>query len=114
MSVRKIYSESPEDNQWQLILRYAYPRNIKEYLRHNDILESGDNLIKNISGSLLQAKEYYDASKASSLHVAPLLLYYGTSSLLSGTANLIKRKIHHIDGHGYNRARYKKLISTRI
>ena len=100
MSVRKIYSESPGEDQWQLILRYAYPHNIFEYLKNNGISDPDDNLVENISGSILQAKEYYDASKMSSLHVAPLLLYYGTSNLLFGIANLIKGKVHHIDDHG--------------
>lgn len=63
MNTRKIFSESPEDDLWQLIAHYSYPNNISKYLISNGTSNQDTKLIENISGSISQAKEYYYASK---------------------------------------------------
>jgi hypothetical protein len=100
MKTRKIYTESPEEEQWKLLLKYTYASNIKKYLENIEVLNPEDNLIEGISGSILQAKEYFEASKLSSLQISPLLLYYGVTNLLSGVANLTSGSVNIIKGHG--------------
>jgi hypothetical protein len=49
---------------------------------------------------MLQAKEYFEASEVASLQIAPVLLYYGATNLLSGLASLKLGKDLGISGHG--------------
>lgn len=98
--VKKIFTESPEDEQWKMLLNYTYPNNVKRYFEKKQIINPPDDLVEGICGSISQAKEYFDASKISSLQIAPLLLYYGATNLFYGIANLITGKINKITEHG--------------
>ena len=60
--VRKIFTENPEDDLWQELLRYSYKANVKRYLDEHS-LAYNDDVINCIIGSVLQAHEYYSASK---------------------------------------------------
>lgn len=97
---RKIFTESPEDEQWKLLLNYTFPHNVKKYFDKKRINNYSDELIEGICGSISQAKEYFDACKVSSLQIVPLLLYYGTTNLFYGITNLITGKINNITNHG--------------
>lgn len=100
MKTKRIFTESPEEEQWKLLLKYTYLNNIKKYLAKINVPNPEDNLIEGISGSILQAKEYFEASKLSSLQISPLLLYYGVTNLLHGIANLTSGPINTIKDHG--------------
>lgn len=54
MSEMKIYSESPDKEQWKMLLHFTYHRNIERYLDSKGITASKP-LIEAISGSILQA-----------------------------------------------------------
>lgn len=107
---RKIFTEAPEEEMWRSLLRFSYKANIKRYFDAHGIRYSEnkdetnytniDILSNSISGALLQADEYYKASKAASLQVSPLLLYYGTTNLLYSMYALEKGKIPDIKNHG--------------
>lgn len=97
---KKIFSENPEEDLWKMLLHYSYPSNILGYFKKNSIDSYDDDLIESISGSLLQAREYYFAARGSSLQISPLLLYYGTINLLSGIGSLISGKHLGIKNHG--------------
>lgn len=96
-----IFTENPEEDLWKTILQYTYKSHIANYFSTNNLEpENQEELCEIISGSLLQANEYYQLSKTASLHVAPLLLYYGTINLALGTLTLIKGQKFNIENHG--------------
>ena len=105
---KKIFTEEPEHELWRNLLQYSYRSNIERYFEEhgnhviNDI-QSDDNfdvLANEISGALIQADEYYKASKLVSLHVEPLMLYYGTTNLLYAMSILTNGKRVNINNHG--------------
>ena len=93
------FSENPENDLWREILQYTYEANIIRYSKKHG-KEINADTIACITGSLLQAFEYYKSAKEANLQIAPLLLYYGSTNLLYGMANLIKGEINHIENHG--------------
>ncbi len=104
-----IFTEEPEKELWRRLLQYSYKANIKRYYEENHINylyaatdENGclDTLSNSIAGALLQANEYYKASRSVSLQVEPLLLYYGTSNLLYALYVLTTGRLPNIDNHG--------------
>lgn len=99
MDKEYIFTENPEDEMWQTLLQFSYEANIRRYLAEH-AFGSSDDLVDNISGSILQAREYYHAAKHTNLQIKPLLLYYGTTNLLYGVCNLMSGKINTIKNHG--------------
>lgn len=114
MDSKKIFTEEPEEELWRSLLQFSYEANIKRYFDEHKIpyLEKPngnaekENLVElkilsnSISGALLQANEYYKASKIVSLQVGPLLLYYGTTNLFFAMSVLMSGKIPSIKNHG--------------
>ncbi len=100
-NIEEIFTENPEDEIWQTILQFSYEANIKKYLNEHEFMVD-DDLVDNISGSISQAYEYYNAAKIANLQISPLLLYYGTTNLLNGICNLVSGKINEIHNHGMN------------
>lgn len=98
----KIFTEEPEQELWRSLLQYSYRTNILRYFdeRHIARTESDDILVNSIAGAILQADEYYKASKNVSLQVEPLLLYYGTTNLLFAMSILLTGSIPEIKKHG--------------
>lgn len=94
-----IFSENPEDDLWEELLKFAYEENIKRYFKKKGF-EEDNNVINTISGSFFQAYEYYKSSKSASLQISPLLLYYGTVNLFNGMADLMAGKVVEIKTHG--------------
>lgn len=105
---KKIFTEEPELELWRNLLRYSYKSNIKRYFEEHSIPVRIDNQSENnfdvlanaIAGAMLQADEYYKASKTVSLHVEPLMLYYGTSNLLYAITILTSGKKAAVENHG--------------
>src|ERR1700733_8118294 len=97
---RKVASENPETDQWRMLSHYSYARNIQSFFAQNNISNPSDELIEAISGSILQAQAYFKAEKNSPLDIAPLLLYYGTTSLLYAACLLKTGTIPRIKRHG--------------
>lgn len=100
MKLKRIYSEQPEVEIWENLLKYTYPENIKKYFSKNHNSQPSDDLINIISGSLSQAYEYFSLSRKSSLQVSPLLIYYGSTNLIHGTLCLVYGKLLKIRNHG--------------
>ncbi len=94
-----IFTEVPEEEMWQTLLQYSYEANIRKYLLDHSF-EANEDLVDNISGSILQAHEYYSAAKHCNLQIKPLLLYYGTTNLLYGISNMLTGQINTIHNHG--------------
>jgi len=99
MKIQKIFTEQPEEEMWRMILHFSYPNNIKEYMNKTK-QKYTDELIECISGSILQAKEYFAASACTTLQIEPLMLYYGTTNLLFGMLYLKTGKMFEIKHHG--------------
>lgn len=98
-----IYTENPEDELWKTLLQYTYKSRILKHFTVNGIaLEEREknDLSEIIASSLLQASEYYNLSRTSSLQIAPLLIYYGTINLALGTFTLMLGKKFDIKNHG--------------
>ena len=93
------FSENPEEDIWLNLKRYSFLNNIHKYYSDSDINPS-DDLVEVISGSILQAYEYFQASKVATIQTAPLLLYYGATNLLFGASCLLSGEILDVKGHG--------------
>ena len=97
--MENIFSENPENDLWRELSQFTYEANIKRYLEKRE-LPIDEDTIKCISGSFLQAYEYYMAAKDANLQISPLLLYYGSTNLLYGMTNLLTGSINRINNHG--------------
>ena len=105
----RIFTEEPEQELWRSLLQFSYKANIQRYFEEHQIstnssdekgTEKLDNLTNCIAGALLQANEYYKASRNVSLQVEPVLLYYGTTNLLYAMSALLNGVIPQISNHG--------------
>ncbi|TQI66711.1 YaaC family protein [Clostridium sp. KNHs216] len=97
--MKTIFAESPETEQWRILQTYTYSSNIERYF-NNKGLSYDNKTIEIISGSILQAQEYFNTSIQASLYTRSLLLYYGVSNLLLGILGLHNGKTEHITDHG--------------
>ena len=102
MDNTKVFTEEPEQELWRSLLQFSYKANILRYFDDNEIekTDNDDTLADSVAGALLQADEYYKASKSVSLQVEPLLLYYGTTNLLYAMSILLTGSIPIIKNHG--------------
>lgn len=93
------FSENPEKDLWRELLQFTYDANVERYLAKKG-MNADEHTINSITGSFLQANEYYKAAKNTNLQISPLLLYYGSSNLLYGMTNLLNGNIAEINNHG--------------
>ena len=107
MNEDKIFTENPENELWRELLQYSYKTNIERYFDEKS-LDKNEEVMDCISGSFLQAYEYYKSSINVNLQITPLLLYYGTTNLLYGMSSLFKGKISEIHNHGCQTANYSR------
>lgn len=98
-SMKKVFSENPENDLWRELLTFSYDENVKKYLLQKG-LSCDDEIINIITGSFLQAFEYYKLAKEANLQIAPLLLYYGSTNLLNGMSVLMSGEKCDIKNHG--------------
>ena len=94
-----VFSENPENDLWRELLQYTYEANIRRFSEKMG-RSVDEKTIDCITGSFLQAYEYYKSAKNANLQISPLLLYYGSTNLLYGMANLLKGEIVKISNHG--------------
>lgn len=98
-----VYTENPEEELWNALSQYTYKARILKYFSEHQINindDVKDSVCEIISSSLSQAKEYFTLSNSASLHVSPLLLYYGTINLFLGAAVLKTGSKCRIENHG--------------
>lgn len=105
MENSKIFTEEPEQELWRSLLQFSYKANIDRYFQERQIPINAtdgetDTLANCIAGALLQADEYYKASKNVSLQVEPVLLYYGTTNLLYAMSVLLNGSVPQVSNHG--------------
>lgn len=98
--IRWIRTETPEAEQWRQLGQYRYSPNVRRYLAERGLIPAAAGIEDYVSGSIGQAEAYYNAAKVAPLDISPLLLYYGTTSLLSGAAALMRGHPLPIDNHG--------------
>ncbi|MEH2308566.1 YaaC family protein [Nostoc sp.] len=96
----KIFTEEPEHEQWQMLSSFIYPSNIERYFAQKRIENHDQGVVDLISGSILQAQEYFHASSSVSLNTSPLLLYYGAVNLLFAASLLNSGRKVDINNHG--------------
>jgi len=98
--LKEIFSEDPDSEQWQMISHFGYLSNIEKFFKERKIKVHDKGFLETIAGSIMQAQEYFNASKVVSLHISPLLLYYGASNLMLGISSLIIGSSLTIENHG--------------
>ncbi|MEH2296293.1 YaaC family protein [Nostoc sp.] len=98
--MQKIFTEDPDYEQWQMLSNFIYPSNIDRFFSKNGIQDYDKELLELISGSTLQAQEYFAAANSVSLNTSPLLLYYGTVNLMYAASMLVSGKKINIENHG--------------
>ncbi|MBQ2643111.1 MAG: hypothetical protein IJF94_04845 [Eubacterium sp.] len=99
MNVKTLYSENPESDIWRELEQFTYEENIKKYFAKRNV-EPDSELINSITGSFLQAHEYFKSANVANLHISPLLLYYGSTNLLYGMTNLLSGEKCIVETHG--------------
>lgn len=99
-----IFTENPEQDLWNYLLKYTYKSHILKYFSENSINvgEDKESICEIISSSIVQAFEYFRLSKDASLNVSPVLIYYGTVNLVLGITTLKTGKLFNIKNHGMN------------
>jgi hypothetical protein len=99
--MQNIFTEDPNDEQWQMLSNFIYPDNIKKFFKKRGIEDdiSEENL-ELISASVIQAKEYFYAASLLSLNTSPLLLYYGTVNIMFAASLLISNQKPDTRNHG--------------
>lgn len=100
MDVRRIATESPKADQWKLLTQFAYPTNIREYLKNRRCADPGRDTLEYIAGCMRQGEAYFTAAENSPLDIAPLLLYYGAANLLAGVSAMMTGVRLAIKHHG--------------
>lgn len=98
-SEHEYFSEDPEFDIWSRLKNYSYAGFLDNYFSSKKLLFD-DKLKEVISGSILQAKDYFEASRTVSMQTAPLLMYYGAVNLLYAASCLKSGKILEVKGHG--------------
>ena len=98
--MQKIFTEDPDYEQWQMLSNFIYPSNITRFFEDRGRKNDDQELVELISGSILQAQEYFYANTLVSLNTSPLLLYYGVVNLLFATSLLASGKKVPIEKHG--------------
>lgn len=97
--IKRILSEDPNADIWQMILHFTYPNNIQKY--YSKLNQHGKRGIEDIIvSSLLQSAEFFKISANVSLNVSPVILYYGAINLYNGILTLINGSEIPIETHG--------------
>ena len=99
MNTRTIFTEQPEEEQWHMLLNFAYPNNINKFLAEKRITPP-PGLADSVAGCITQAHEYFRASKEASLATSPMLAFYGAENLMRGVCALRSASVAAIMSHG--------------
>ena len=89
------YSEEPVKDIWKKLLKYSFGSNVRKATGIED-----EGIVNSISGSIVQAQEYFTAANNVTLNTSPLLMYYGCVNLLYGTALILTKQNIQIKTHG--------------
>ncbi len=100
MSIERISSEDPKNDQWKLIAQFTYPPNIQRYLGTQLSANREGRLAEYIAGCMRQGEAYFKAVDHASLDISPLLLYYGAANLLAGSYAMLTVQRPQIGSHG--------------
>jgi len=101
-----------------MILHFGYLSNIEKFFGKRKVQVDDKDFLESIAGSIMQAQEYFNASKVASLYTSPLLLYYGVSNLLLGISSLMIGSSLTIKNHGMrlelNKGNLKRIADVEI
>lgn len=98
----QIVTEEPERELWRQISRFGYEANVDRLWHKLHSTEPSQREMATIVGGVLQAEEYFASSRGATMHVAPLLAYYGAIALGHSFGSMIKGSILPVEGHGAN------------
>lgn len=100
MSLIRRSTENPQKEQWQLLSQFAYTSNIERYLRQKGFDNIDNSIVELIAGSIQQAEAFFISAGNAPIDISPLLLYYGTTNLLTGGYSLLTNTRPPIENHG--------------
>lgn len=89
------YSENPVNDIWKKLLKYSFGSNVRKATGIEE-----ESIVEAISGSIVQAHEYFVTSSKVTLNTSPLLMYYGCVNLLYGVASILTKEVINIKNHG--------------
>ena len=96
----QIVTEEPEIELWRQIARFGYEANVGRLWKRLHGANPSDSELATVVGGILQAEEYFASSRNATMHVAPLLAYYGAISLGHAVGSMIRGAILPVQGHG--------------
>lgn len=92
-SMRTITTEDVWNEQWSLLSRFTYRDKITQFLFDRSGQTPDPRVVDFVAGSIRQGEGYLRSAQTStSLEISPLLIYYGTTSLLFAAVALMKNK----------------------
>lgn len=96
----RVVTENAEEEQWRLLTRLAYPRNIRAYRDGHAEVPLQAEGEEYVSGCLRQAQAYFESAAVAPIDISPLLLYYGAVSLFGAATALGTGVVPAIQSHG--------------
>ncbi len=100
MKTRVVQTEEPHLEQWRLLSRYSYERNIARFLTSRLGSSPTPDVPEYVAGCMRQASAYFQAAASAPLDIQPLLLYYGVTNLLAGAGAMLTGQKLPITTHG--------------
>jgi len=89
MRLIHVRSDDIVGEQWRLLLRFSYDRNVSTAMCELGHAAPAADTLALVTGAVRQAHAYFDAAALAPLDIAPLLLYYGATNLL-GAVNVLR------------------------
>lgn len=112
-----IPTEDAEQEQWRMVSRLSYARNIREEIAKRHSSPPDDSLVEFVAGSIRQSEVYFRIAGDSPLDVSPLLLYYGATALFAAVYGVLVSARPPINDHGMKvllNAPVIRLADTRV
>jgi len=100
VTVTRIVTEDPKEEQWRRLSQFTYETNIKKFLTARGHHAVSGEVLAFIGGSIQQGRAYFSAAETAPLDIGPLLVYYGATNILAGAATMLMGTRPDIRTHG--------------
>ncbi|WP_437798924.1 YaaC family protein [Sorangium sp. So ce693] len=98
--MRTVPTENPLEDLWRRLRRYCYPENVRRLLQERHSSTPPPTVVDTITAAVVQADEYFQAARSTTLQVSPLLLYYGATNLMAAYRLCSSPVAHALHHHG--------------
>jgi len=100
VSITRIVTENPKDEQWRRLSQFTYETNIRTFLAARGHYTVSGDAVAFIAGSIQHGRAYFSAAETAPLDIGPLLVYYGATNILAGAATMLAGSRPGIRTHG--------------